>query len=129
MNQIFRIFSRNLRKNQTDSERKLWYFLRNRQFLGLKFRRQYKIGKYIVDFCCVEKLIVIELDGGQHHENDLDKVRDEYLRQNGYRVLRFWDHEMLNETNSVLEKMQLELKTLTLDPSPRGRGKVLMVAK
>ncbi len=123
MNQILKTLSRNLRKNQTDSERKLWYFLRNRQFLDLKFRRQYKIGKYIVDFCCVEKMLVIELDGGQHNENKPDKIRELYLKACGYRILRFWDHELLNETDVVLEKIHSILESLTLDPSPKGRGK------
>ena len=88
----------------TDAERLLWRHLRNRELGGWKFRRQYPVGPFIVDFICVEKNVVIEVDGGQHAENEaLDLQRSAYLNKMGYRVLRFWNNEVLQETEAVLE--------------------------
>ena len=81
--------AKTLRKNQTDAERLLWQKLRDRQLEGMKFRRQRPIGKYIVDIVCIEKKIIIEADGSQHYHSEDDKIRDEYLRDQGYTVLRF----------------------------------------
>jgi very-short-patch-repair endonuclease len=78
-----------LRVNQTDAETKLWNALRNRQLCGLKFVRQESIGRYTCDFVCREKKVVVEADGGQHAESKSDAVRDRYLREKGYRVIRF----------------------------------------
>jgi adenine-specific DNA-methyltransferase len=87
----------------TDAERLLWRHLRNRELGGWKFRRQYPVGTFIVDFICVEKNIVIEVDGGQHAENEeQDLQRSAYLNKMGYRVLRFWNNEVLQETEAVL---------------------------
>jgi very-short-patch-repair endonuclease len=97
--------AKQLRQNMTDVERKLWRLLRSRQFEHLKFRRQYPIGRYIVDFICVERKIIIELDGGQHAENKSDKIRDEWLKAEGYRVLRFWNNEMIENLEGVLQKI------------------------
>jgi len=96
--------ARNLRKNSTEAERKLWSHLRNRQLLNHKFRRQHPIGKYVVDFVCIEKQLIIELDGGQHMERKSeDEERTKFLETQGYRVLRFWNDQVLKETVSVLE--------------------------
>ena len=98
-----RQLARVLRKRMTDAERLLWRHLRNRELGGWKFRRQYPVGPFIVDFICVEKNVVIEVDGGQHAENEeLDRQRSAYLNKMGYRVLRFWNNQVLQETEAVL---------------------------
>ena len=99
-----RLLARALRKRMTDTERLLWRHLRNRELGGWKFRRQYPVGSFIVDFICVEKNVVIEVDGGQHAENEeLDLQRSAYLNKMGYQVVRFWNNQVLQETEAVLE--------------------------
>ncbi|HAS52732.1 MAG TPA: DNA (cytosine-5-)-methyltransferase [Nitrospiraceae bacterium] len=88
--------ARRLRKNPTHTERHLWRHIGDRQIVGYKFRRQHPIGGYIVDFVNLENKLIIELDGGQHLNNTKDKIRDEWLRAEGYRVLRFWDNQVFN---------------------------------
>ena len=106
--------ARELRRKQTDAESILWRRLRNRQLLGLKFRRQRPVGSYIADFACLEAGLVIELDGGQHVEQaDYDAARARALKQAGFRTLRFWNHEVLNETDAVMEKIRQVAETLT----------------
>jgi very-short-patch-repair endonuclease len=101
--------ARRLRHDQTDAERKLWTRLRRHQ-LGVQFRRQHPIGPYIVDFCCVERLMVVELDGGQHQEQRIrDEARSRWLAGRGFRVLRFSDREALMETEAVLTEIQNRL--------------------
>jgi very-short-patch-repair endonuclease len=96
--------ARNLRKNMTETEIKLWNKLRNRQLEGLRFRRQVPLGNYIVDFACFEPKIIIELDGSQHADQiDYDEKRTKYLEMLGYKVLRFWNIEVANEMNTVLQ--------------------------
>ena len=108
--------ARFLRKAMTDSERLLWRHLRNRQMVGFKFRRQYPVGPYIVDFVCLEKKLVIELDGGQHAFSLMTDVkRTRYLETKGYRVMRFWNNQVLQETEAVLSVI-LEVM---ITPSPR----------
>ena len=105
-----------LRSNQTKLEERLWYHLRAHRFMGLKFKRQKPMGSYIVDFVCVERRLIIELDGGQHAEQTAyDQQRDAWLRNQGYTVLRFWNNEVMQELEGVLEKIRL---ALTLSPSP-----------
>jgi very-short-patch-repair endonuclease len=104
--QIFR--ARKLRREQTDVERLLWFRLRKKQINGVKFRRQDPIGPYIVDFVTYDKNVIIELDGGQHNDDEhkkRDSVRTDYLRQKGYIVLRFWNNEILENLDGVLEKI------------------------
>lgn len=102
--------ARNLRKRSSDAERLLWFYLRDRRIEGYKFRRQYIIGPFIVDFVCLEKKLVIEVDGGQHAEMmDEDFKRTEFLNNQGYTGLRFWSNEVLKETNSVLELISSHL--------------------
>jgi len=95
---------RNLRKNQTGAERRLWFLLRKRSFLGFKFRPQYVVQGYIVDFICFEKKIIIELDGGQHTEQQqYDNERTRVLEQEGFKVIRFWNFEVFTQTKNVLD--------------------------
>jgi very-short-patch-repair endonuclease len=97
-------FVRNLRSNPTDAERHLWYWLRLRQLNGFKFRRQRSVGPYICDFVCLEALLIVELDGSQHVvQAAYDQERDTFLRKRGYRVLRFWNHDVLARTASVID--------------------------
>jgi len=105
----------------TDAERRLWRYLRNRELGGWKFRRQYPVGPYIIDFICVEKNLVIEVDGGKHAENEeLDIQRSEYLNKMGYRVFRFWNNQVLQETEAVLEMILAILMNENQNsPSPR----------
>ncbi|MFZ0887420.1 MAG: endonuclease domain-containing protein [Candidatus Binataceae bacterium] len=110
-----------LRRNQTDAERKMWALLRDRRLCGVKFRRQRPIGSFIVDFCCLERKLIIELDGGQHGEPSqaqADARRSRFLRAGGYRVLRFWDSDALNDPHSVLELIVQALRSETQSPSP-----------
>jgi very-short-patch-repair endonuclease len=108
--------ARQLRKKMTDAERKLWQNIRARQLLGFKFRRQEPIGRYIVDFVCYESKLIIELDGGQHLEKQAkyDQVRDGWLRSQGFTVLRFWNFEVLENLDGVLESIGIAVKK----PSP-----------
>ena len=99
--------ARGLRQAQTDAEQKLWHCLRNRQFMGLKFRRQAPIGLFIADFVCAEAKLVIELDGSQHGEQKpYDVERTRCLRAAGFHVLRFWNNDLLSNTASVLESIR-----------------------
>jgi len=91
-----------LRRDMTDAERKLWLSLRDRRLDGHKFRRQSTIGPYIVDFLCAEVMLIIELDGGQHSP-EIDASRTHYLKERGYRVLRFWNNDVLENFEGVLE--------------------------
>ena len=101
----------NLRKNHTDAEKLLWNHLRSRQVANCKFRRQYSIEQYIVDFICLTQKLIIELDGGQHNEaNDYDTTRTKFLTAKGFTVIRFWNNEVFDETEAVLEKIFDELK-------------------
>ena len=101
----------------TAAERILWQSLRNRQLGGFKFRRQKPMGPYIVDFVCLEKKIIVEVDGGQHALNvSADTIRGDYLKKRGYKILRFWNHDVLRDTDSVLEGILKDLKENA--PSP-----------
>jgi len=112
--------ARNLRKNQTEAEKLLWSYLRNRQIEGCKFRRQWPIGAYIVDFACLSRQLVIELDGGQHAEAiTYDKTRTRFLEAKGYKVIRFWNNDMLANPVAVLQQIYEEVSTLAESPSPQ----------
>ncbi len=115
--------ARLLRKQLTDTERLLWRYLRNRQLGSYKFRRQEIIGTYIVDFLCMETRLIIEADGGQHTENAAyDDLRTKYLESEGYRILRFWNHEVFNNIDDVLEQIYFHLKAPHPGPLPMGEG-------
>src|SRR5216684_7916080 len=99
--------SRALRRNLTDAEKRLWSILQNRRLGGYKFRRQVAIGEFIVDFCCIERRVIIELDGGQHADElaRYDEARTKQLEARGFRVLRFWNGEVSRDTEGVAEKI------------------------
>ena len=101
--------ARRLRVNQTDAETTLWNRIRNRQIDGHKFVRQEPIGGYVCDFICRDKLLIIEVDGGQHNESTADALRDRYLIGEGFRVLRFWNNDVLGNLEGVLMTIQAEL--------------------
>jgi very-short-patch-repair endonuclease len=106
---------RELRRNQTDAEKALWAHLRNKQFYGMKFFRQYSIGPYILDFYCPNIKLAVELDGGQHNQcenQEYDAIRSEYLKARGIEVMRFWDHEVLLDMESVLSGLGLKVTPL-----------------
>jgi very-short-patch-repair endonuclease len=105
----------------TDAERLLWRHLRNRELGGWKFKRQYPVGPFIVDFVCLEKNIVVEVDGGQHAENEeSDRLRSEFLNKMGYRVYRFWNNEVLQETEAVLSRIfEILSGSAKISPSPQ----------
>ena len=120
--------ARRLRVAQTDAEQKLWYHLRNRQLQGWKFRRQHEIDRYIADFICPDAALIVELDGGQHGEQmAYDETRTRKLASMGYRVLRFWDNDVLTNIEGVLEVILEALASSAPHPSPlpggeRGQG-------
>ncbi|MBR1152222.1 endonuclease domain-containing protein [Bradyrhizobium sp. JYMT SZCCT0428] len=101
--------ARRLRVNQTDAETVLWNRIRNRQIDGHKFVRQEPLVGYVCDFVCRERRLVVEVDGGQHNESDVDVIRDRRLGEEGYRVLRFWNNDVLGNIEGVLVTIQAEL--------------------
>ena len=114
-----------LREQSTTAERLLWQQLRSKQLEGYKFRRQEPIGRYIVDFVNYEKRIVIELDGGQHAiDKENDQIRDNWLKAEGFKVLRFWNNEVFENLEGVLEVMRKELLSPSPNPSHQGRGDI-----
>ena len=121
---------RELRRNASIAENRLWYVLRNRGLAGLKFVRQFPVGPYITDFACREAALVIELDGGQHADNATDAVRTAFLNTEGYSVLRFWNDEVLNHRDTVCELIlgvidgspSPDLRFAPATLSPMGRG-------
>ena len=112
------MFSRELRRFSTKTEQVLWSKLRNRQLNGMHFRRQHPIGPYIADFACIRCKLIIEADGGQHAENDHDVKRDEFLSRQGWRVLRFWNNEINENLEGVMQIILSHTPTL---PLPRKR--------
>jgi very-short-patch-repair endonuclease len=104
--------ARIMRQNPTKEEAKLWGILRKNQLDGIHFRRQHPIGPYIVDFCALRQRMIIELDGSPHtDQNEYDHERTHYLRSKGYRVLRFWNDEVMNDIDAVLMRIEEEFKT------------------
>ncbi|HYA34538.1 MAG TPA: DUF559 domain-containing protein [Candidatus Binataceae bacterium] len=109
--------ARRLRADSTDAEKRLWLRLRAKRFARFKFRRQPPIGPYIVDFCCPVARLIVELDGGQHGASEqqiADRARTQYLNENGYRVLRFWNHLIFEHLNNVLDGIADALKTAAM---------------
>lgn len=112
-----------LRTNQTEAELKLWYHLRAHRFMDMKFKRQKPIGRYIVDFVCIEQRLIIELDGGQHADQmPYDQQRDAWLRSQGYTVLRFWNNDVMQELEGVLEQIRCVVSLARLRERGWGRG-------
>lgn len=122
--------AKTLRTNMSDAERKLWRYLRNRQFQNLKFVRQLPVGPYIADFACRDADLIIEVDGGQHAENWRDDVRTRELAKYGYAVIRFWNQDVLNNCDGVFAVLTEHLakapspglRFAKPDLSPKGRG-------
>jgi very-short-patch-repair endonuclease len=115
---------RELRRNQTEAEKVLWAHLRNRQVYDMKFFRQYRIGPYILDFYCPTLKLAVELDGGQHNQcenKEYDSTRSEYLKVQEIDVIRFWNHEVLLDVQSVLAELMLKVTPLNL-PFRKGEG-------
>lgn len=112
--------AKDLRSNQTDVEKILWSKLRNGR-AGYKFRRQHPVGKYIADFICLEKALIIELDGSQHNE-DVDRKRTEFLTAQGYCVLRFWNNDVLENLEGVYRVIQETLQGPGPHPGPLPSG-------
>jgi very-short-patch-repair endonuclease len=109
--------ARRLRRNQTDAERVLWFQLRGRRLEGLKFKRQVSIDRFVVDFCCAEARLIIELDGGQHATRTAaDANRTKILETFGYLVLRFWNNDVLQNTEGVLEEILSTVKQHRSEP-------------
>lgn len=107
-------FARQLRKRQTETEKLLWFSIRNRKLNGIKFKRQQVIGSYIVDFVSFEKMLIIELDGGQHNSPNViikDRIRTEYLIGLGFTVVRYWDNDVFNHLEAVLEDLLTKTST------------------
>ncbi len=120
-------FARELRKNLTEAEKKLWRLLRHEQ-MGKRFRKQHPIGNYVADFACLEPKLIIELDGGQHNDLEAmayDAARTAFFETQGFRVLRFWNHEVLNNREGVFQKIHTSMNSLTHphpNPPPLGEG-------
>jgi very-short-patch-repair endonuclease len=125
--------ARRLRRDSTDAERRLWAVLRDRRLAGYRFRRQHPIGDYIVDFVCTKHRLIVEADGGQHADNQADEGRTRFLQAGGWRVLRFWNNDVLANSEGVVETILLALQrkidphppiaTRSVSPLPRcGRG-------
>ena len=111
---------RKLRNNMTDAEIHLWQRLRGRQMAGCKFRRQHPFLNYVLDFACLEKRLIVEVDGGQHLDDERDKGRDKCLQEAGLLVLRFWNNEVLRDIDSVAEVIwaALHRDSQVATPSP-----------
>jgi len=118
--------ARNLRKRPTEAEKLLWRYLRGRTLGGLKFRRQQPIGEYVVDFVCLDERIVVEVDGGQHAGSKSEDIeRDKWLRGQGFKVLRFWNNEVLKNIAGVCHTInESALSHPPPSPSPQGRGEL-----
>src|SRR3990167_9192678 len=110
--------AQDLRRNMTDAENRMWYYLRNRRLGGYKFVREHVIGHYIADFVCREKKLIIEIDGGQHMDAiEYDSLRTKYLENRGYRVLRIWNHEVFKNIQGVTDSVLNLLETAPSSPA------------
>jgi very-short-patch-repair endonuclease len=106
-----------LRQTSTNAEHRFWRLLRSRQLSDIKFRRQVPLGPRIADFVCFEQMLIIEADGGQHADSKRDQLRDADLKQRGFRIVRFWNNDIIGNAEGVLETILHELKQ---PPSPRA---------
>jgi very-short-patch-repair endonuclease len=113
--------ARKLRHDATDTERAMWFLLRDRRLADVKFRRQVPIGPYVADFASIQHRLIIELDGGQHADSAKDAKRDAFLKAKGWRVLRFWNNDALANSDGVLEAIQNALTPTLSRKRERGR--------
>ncbi|MEI9418742.1 endonuclease domain-containing protein [Mesorhizobium sp. Cs1321R2N1] len=111
-----RNFARSLRRAMTEAEDRLWQELRDRRLDGIKFRRQAPFGKYIADFVCIEASLIIEIDGSQHADSDSDRSRDADLKARGFRILRFWNDDVLRDMNAVCDTILAYVRDTSLQP-------------
>src|SRR5262245_60344976 len=111
-----RCFARRLRRDMTEAEERLWQELRDRRLDGIKFRRQVPVGRFVADFLCADALLIVEIDGSQHADSDYDRGRDAELKSRGFRVLRFWNDDVLREMNSVCDTIIAYVRDSTLQP-------------
>jgi len=102
--------ARKLRREATDAERRLWSAVRDRRLNGYRFRRQYPIGPFIVDFACTKERLIVEADGGQHSDSKTDDARTAWLESRGWRVVRFWNNEILQNPEGVIDAILRELR-------------------
>lgn len=109
---------RKLRKNMTDAESHLWQRLRGRQLAGCKFCRQHPFLDYVLHFVCLEKRLIVEVDGGQHLDSDQGRTRDRRLQDAGFQVLRFWNNEVLQELDAVVEVILAAVLRGAADDAP-----------
>lgn len=119
-----RDFARHLRRTMTDAEHRLWYHLRGSRLLGARFRRQFPIDRYVVDFACLESRLIVELDGGLYDGSLHDARRDRFLHERGFTVVRFWNNDVLANTDAVLAAIRDALAVRPpSQPAPAiGRG-------
>jgi len=111
--------AKRLRHGMTDAERVLWREVRAHRFAGFKFKRQEPLGLYVVDFVCYEAKLIIELDGGQHaNQQEADAERTRWLESRGFRVVRFWNNDVLANTSGVMQEIEKSIKTIGPSPSP-----------
>ncbi len=115
---IDRQLPRKLRNAMTDAEIRLWQRLRGGQIANFKFRRQHPFLNYVLDFVCLERRLIVEVDGGQHLDNQRDQLRDKRLREAGFEVLRFWNNQVLQEIDAVVEVIWAALQRETPSPAP-----------
>ncbi|HET6619101.1 MAG TPA: endonuclease domain-containing protein [Dongiaceae bacterium] len=112
--------ARKLRRNLTDAERKLWHYLRQRQLGGFHFRKQCPIGPFIADFACLKAKLIVEVDGGQHADNASDQARDARFAAHGYRTLRFWNNDVLQNVEGVFLTITATLGHLESTPNAQA---------
>ena len=111
------VAAKRLRRNQTDAERLLWFRIRDRRLSGLKFKRWVPVYQYVVDFCCADARLIVELDGGQHGvRQEADAARTRRPEELGYLVLRFWNHDVLDNIDGVLETILSTARQHSPDP-------------
>jgi very-short-patch-repair endonuclease len=117
-----KVRARDLRRDMTDAERRIWKHVRNRQLENCKFYRQFPVPPYYADFLCRDRKLIVEIDGGQHNENTKDDIRTKFLESKGYKVIRFWNNDVLKNTEGVLTEIALVLSALTPTLSLKGEG-------
>ncbi len=113
-------FAKTSRREMTAAEHLLWYRLRDRRLLGCKFRRQYPVGPYVADFACLERALIVELDGSQHLDASSDAAREAFLHRKGFQLLRFWNNEVLVRTDAVCDAIAQRLCVARFSLPPSG---------